>query len=93
MQPISFFILATHFMHTLGEFHWGISENSQFIDDLEFIISFRNFRFYYLKEKKKWMKKNKDFPHGQKYIRIFTLHFLMFQCKKHVTNLLFDKMI
>lgn len=39
------------------------------------------------------MKKNKDFPHGQKYIRIFTLHFLMFQCKKHVTNLLFDKMI
>lgn len=39
------------------------------------------------------MKKNKDFPHGQKYIRIFTSHFLMFQCKKHVTNLLFDKMI
>lgn len=39
------------------------------------------------------MKKNKDFTHGLQYINIFIVHFLMFHCKKHVTNLLFDKMI
>lgn len=62
MQPISFFILATHLMHTLGEFPWGIPEDSQFTDDLEFIISFRKFRFYYLKEKKKRWRRTKTFP-------------------------------
>lgn len=71
MQPISFFILATHFMHTLGEFHWGISENSQFIDDLEFIISFRNFRFYYLKEKKMDEKEQRLSPRTEIYKDIY----------------------
>lgn len=66
-----FFILATHLMYTLGEFPSGIPEDSQFTDDLESIINFRKFRFYYLKEKKKDEKEQRLYPWTSIYKHIY----------------------